>query len=95
MKIFEDRTYTRKVCMGRKCDLCGAEGYYGEWKTEDWGVQETEIRVEIRHKSGEQYPEAGWGTLFDIDLCPKCFRERLVPWLRSQGADVKEEEWEN
>ena len=68
------------------CDLC-------KEKIEDlrYGVDE----VEVRHKTGESYPEyGGSGTNVSVDMCGKCFDEKLVPWLRSQGAEPLTEEWD-
>ncbi len=30
----------------------------------------------------------------DVDLCPECFKERLLPWLDSQGAKARIEDWD-
>jgi len=48
----------------------------------------------MKQKEGSNYPEGGTGTEYEIDLCPKCFKERLVPWLKSEGAAIEEKEWD-
>jgi hypothetical protein len=68
------------------CDLCGCEIR----KPPDFEVSD----IEVLFRWGTCYPEAGWGEEFNIDLCPCCFRDRLVPWLRDQGATVEEKSWE-
>jgi len=74
-----------------KCDLCGAESHdRDDWSAERYAVAETTIQC----KTGSSYPEGGSGTEYNIDLCPTCFEEKLIPWLQSQGATVKEKEWE-
>tara|TARA_Y100000310_G_C20654248_1_gene801176 strand:+ start:138 stop:416 length:279 start_codon:yes stop_codon:yes gene_type:complete len=51
--------------------------------------EEVECKMIIGHESGEHYPEGGSGECMLVDLCPDCFRDKLVPWLKSQGADVE------
>jgi hypothetical protein len=68
------------------CDLCGAkcasdENYYDD-------------EVTIKRREGTNYPDCGWGTETDVDMCGKCFQEKLVPWLQSQGAEVVAREWD-
>ena len=98
MKIYDEKTipeYTTKYVKTRKCDLCGIEARGEEWTTKSrFEINETEIVIEIRQKEGESYPEGGLGTMYEIDLCPNCFKDKLIPWLISQGADIKREDWD-
>jgi hypothetical protein len=86
-----------EYCIKQTCDLCGAEALspdnWSDHSTWD-NLNETEIDVTVRQKNGSSYPEGGSGTKFEVDVCPKCFKEKLVPWLRSQGAQVEEKEWD-
>jgi hypothetical protein len=97
MKIYEERKIpaeTKSVQVGRKCDLCGAEvrtPQYWSWTTETFNVAETKVEC----RTGTQYPEGGSGTVTEVDICTLCFRDRLVPWLESQGATVEEREWDS
>ena len=77
-----------------RCDLCGAIGEGGKWERGIWRVDETTVEVAIHQREGESYPEGGSGTEYVIDLCPTCFVNRLIPWLRSEGADIKQAEWD-
>ena len=98
MKLYEDRIIparTDKVLVKRKCDLCGVESSREKWKTESiYDVAETKMIVMIKQTDGQSYPEGGFGKEYEIDLCPKCFKDRLVPWLISQGANIKQTDWE-
>lgn len=96
---------TEKVSVTREeikiveqtCDLCGRKAKrpgYHQWLGAYYDISETEICVKIRHKEGEAYPDGGSGKEITIDMCPYCFKDKLVPWLRSQGAEIKYEEWE-
>lgn len=90
MTVTEAKEVTIKV--ERKCDLCGFMGD-DDWDGGSYEVNETEISVTITQKDGDNFPSGGSGTKYEIDLCPDCFKDRLVPWLRSEGADIKQEDW--
>jgi len=99
MRKYEERVIpqrTEKRLVTRVCDLCGVIADGEQWEAKSiYHVNETEIRVEVRQKEGASYPEGGMGTKHEVDICPKCFKERLIPWLKSQGADIKgEEAWD-
>lgn len=98
MKIYKKKVIPAKevtVVEQRKCDLCGKIGKDDRWESKSsYEINETVIEIEIRQKEGASYPEGGSGTKYEIDLCPDCFKNRLIPWLQSQGADIKTEEWD-
>jgi len=88
MKAYKKETVEREFLDKTICDLCGEEGGH-DWSRSCFKVSETIILL----KEGERYPEAGWGTKIEIDICPKCFKTKLVPWFESQGMKVEEKEW--
>ena len=77
---------TREIVDHVSCDLCG------ETITKDRNYAVNE--VEVRHKTGTSYPEGGDGEEMSVDMCGKCFDEKLVSWLRSQGVVPRTESWE-
>jgi hypothetical protein len=85
-----------KRCVGRSCDLCGKKGGSDKWDSVGWtyDINETEIEITCRQKEGSSYPEGGSGTEYQIDLCPDCFKDKLIPWLRSQGAKIEDMNWD-
>jgi hypothetical protein len=89
----EKRTYTRDVVTAVHCDICGAKGYEGGWPEKDGGGFEVN-QTTVRFKTGKQYPDCGSGVEYEVDICPACFKDRLMPWLNSQGATVRQTEWE-
>ena len=97
MKIYKERIIPEHrdlIVEKRTCDLCGKDGA-NAWNAGSYDIGETEITVKIHQKEGEDYGEyGGSGTEYDIDLCPECFKNELVPWLKSQGADIQEKEWD-
>jgi hypothetical protein len=97
MKIFKEKIAPAKKyqeLVKRRCDLCGLESTSSDWDAGLYEMNETEISIKIKQKEGENYPEGGYGTEYEIDLCPGCFKNRLIPWLKSEGAAVEEKEWD-
>ena len=84
----------REVLVETKCDLCGAVAKNGDWEKSTYEVNEVEVSVTVRQKDGSNYPDGGWGTELVVDICPKCFKETLIPFLREKGANIEEREWD-
>lgn len=86
MKIKEKKLIPEKeveVVVAVKCDLCSKE-----FRTSNWGGSSFDIeRTSVSYESGQVYPEGGSTELISYDICPKCFMNKLVPWLESQGAE--------
>ena len=76
---------TREIVGQVTCDLCKAE-----IKDERFEVSE----VTVSFRKGSSFPEGGFGTKLDVDMCGTCFEEKLVPWLQSQGAEPVESDWD-
>ena len=87
-------TTTHKRLDVLSCDLCGAVAIDAEWERGVWSVGGTTVMVEVSQEEGQSYPDGGSGTKYEIDLCPVCFKDRLVPWLRSEGAVIEEVGWD-
>lgn len=85
---------TRQVVDKVICDLCGKQGALGTWESSSYEVEETEIQIKVRQKDGESYPETGWGTEYNVDMCPDCFKDKLIPWLESQGCTAERKDWD-
>jgi hypothetical protein len=54
-------------------------------------VNEPEVSLRV----GNNYPEGGDINTTVLDICPKCFEEKLVPWFKSQGGTprVENHDW--
>lgn len=103
VKIEETHTTTQMgVCQ---CDLCGATTHktaLGGRQTPDWWVKNPkehytggeETVTMSYHKANYGYGDSGGtGSAVSVDLCPTCFLEKLIPWLKSQGVSPKEDEY--
>ena len=71
------------------CELCKTQ-----YKDDDWGRTyyehlECKATLEVHLEEGTSYPEGGSYESQILDICPKCFKEKLVPWFISQGGVVR------
>jgi uncharacterized protein (DUF2225 family) len=84
------KNYEEKVSL--TCDLCGLKIYqrFNNWDKGFLIVAETKVSM----KTGNTYPEGGSVTEVGVDICPDCFNEKLIPWLKSQGAKITETEYD-
>ena len=91
------KTYDKRIRPAReydalvetKCDLCG-KTTTKEWK----GHSDDAAETEVRFKTGTIYPEGGSGDETTIDICPECFRTKLIPWVESHGGKPTTKEWD-
>jgi hypothetical protein len=90
------RTYDETVTVEVRCDLCGRTAPRPGHGQGTWGQYGGDVNeVTVSHRSGSSYPEGGSGETVEFDVCPDCFRDKLVPWLRSQGAEPRTTEWDH
>lgn len=83
------KTETRDELKELRCDLCGTLAKDGCWEKSMYEVNEVDISMICHHREGDSYPSGdGSGDDCTVDLCPTCFRTKLVPWLQSQGAKI-------
>ena len=78
--------------MEIRCDLCGfvetSPGERPEREEASWSRKPFyDEGVTVSCAKGSSDPDGGSDhEVTRFDICPKCFRERLMPWLISQGA---------
>lgn len=78
------------------CELCGAKAVSASGSGEnDWSRQQYRVHdTTVVCRDGTSYPDGGSGSEIVVDLCHECFRNKLVPWLEGQGAEIREKEWD-
>lgn len=64
------------------CDSCGARSKMSDWAKDYYDRSE----VSLKMTEGSYYPDGGSSVTTSFDLCPKCFKEKIVPFLNSLGA---------
>lgn len=71
------------VSDGDFCDICGQNlAYDGNNRRSCYD----RTSVEIKYETGEIYPEGGTYKIWETDICPKCFEEKVRPALETLGA---------
>lgn len=94
MRRYERQEVKRQedVLIEIRCDLCGCHGRgANRWRTDDSSeVKYTTVQME----DGYRYPEGGCVEITDFDICTDCFRDKLIPWMKEQGAEpqIREED---
>lgn len=86
-KVAAVEAYERQVIENIKCDMC----HKLIQVEKAYGVEEIEVSARI----GKQYPEGGHGEKCEIDICLRCFREKLIPFIEADGNQIKWEDWEH
>ena len=94
MKIIKEVIAARKIIEYIQCDICNRKADKCDWSTGVYDIDETEFKILISQKEGVSFPEGGGGTEYEVDICPNCFKEKLIPWLDSQGCTAKRKEWD-
>lgn len=82
MKTYRKRevSYTRTIVDETFCDLCKSK------IKKDRGYDVNEVTIEL--EEGSHYPEGKFTETSSVDMCPDCFKGKLVPWLESCGAEI-------
>ena len=76
---------TKQVVDKITCDFCGEEIKEAQHTVDD---------VVLSYRTGVEYPEGGRGELTEIDICGKCFLNKLIPWVNSQGVVPITSKWD-
>ncbi len=94
MKFYETVTETKEVVKLVKttCDICGREKWdYFAWEGNASSIDNTTIEMEHGHR----YPECGQKETTTFDICTRCFKSQIIPFLAQWKAEpqVKETDW--
>ena len=89
MKTVELPATKKEVVDCITCDLCGEAIIRFARAPHPYSVD----RATVEHNLGERYPEGGHGNLYEFDICGKCFQEKIIHWMKSQGAEPRVENW--
>lgn len=93
MKKYRQKQITKDVTILDKtiCDMCKKEINGGDWADGMYDIDETNIS----YRTGKNYPEGGFGEKYRIDLCPECFKNKLIPFIEEEGnTNIESEEWD-
>lgn len=72
--------------LGVECDFCGVrtnerEEWPPESRSSRWhgGPCYREEAESLELKCGDSYPEGGSGAVYELDICPRCFEQKILP----------------
>ncbi len=68
------------------CDICKKEAKY---PNHDWAEQNLghkTLKTEISLEDSNYFPDGGFGEVIKFDICPECFKNKLIPFIESFGA---------
>jgi hypothetical protein len=69
-----------------QCAICKNESpRYDGWSKSSYDIDEVCISYETDSLTNR-------AIRYDVDICPWCFITRVVPWLESQGAQIRKTE---
>lgn len=81
-KYITTNEYERVISM--TCDLCGKTIKTNQWDGERGdNIMDTEVSIETGWGYGG---DGGRTEKYEYDICPQCFRSKLMAWLETQGA---------
>lgn len=77
-----------KKLIKTTCDICNNEIKNLEFYKFD--------EVTISHRYGERWPEGGNSETLDLDICPECFKNKILPFiekLANKNFTYSESDW--
>jgi len=81
----EKITTTRTVQECTICDFCGyTTDHRNEWENDPHALKCSAYFIsetELSYSYGVRYPEGSSLHKYDIDICPVCFLNKIVPML--------------
>ena len=92
MKIYEEKEVTviREHLHLMTCDLCGKSTQGEDWTRKNYDVSETEVSCRV----GTNYGSSSTGTTYEVDICPDCFINVLIPWVEARaGRKIPGKDW--
>ena len=84
MIVTKTKQVSQTTIVETVCDMCGTR-FKGDGFDNDSLYKVAEVYIEF--KEGEQYPEGGRFDMIKPDICPSCFKEKVIPFLESEGVD--------
>ena len=86
VRVDEPRFVDKVVAL--ICDICGrsaknpSNDYNDPWNSDPYTIFKTEIVCE----EGTRYPEGVDVKQMSFDICPDCFKNKLVPFIKTFGG---------
>ncbi len=88
MKIYKEVEKLRKTkeLIEHSCDICKQKSKSKE--SDNWGDCSRDVeRVEIEYTSGTCYYGDSGGEVISFDICPDCFKDKIVSYFKGLGVE--------
>ncbi len=69
------------------CDIC-------ETRIKPCGGWDSST-VNVGARLGEVFPEGDFRTVYEVDICPKCFTDKVIPAVESLGCKFRQRDAED
>lgn len=92
------RTYQKRIIPEQEvediaqfhCDICKQATTRFESNWGDDGFYTVNC-VTVAHETGTSYPGDYNTETEEFDICPKCFTDRLAPWIAMEATRIEDE----
>ncbi|MBZ5673680.1 MAG: hypothetical protein LAP61_05480 [Acidobacteriia bacterium] len=81
-RIVQEETAKKSIFM---CDICRTETEFCTVYGPQWGTHNDYEAVRIRYEHTTIGGNDVWGDLIFFDVCPRCFKSKVVPTLEALG----------
>ena len=98
MKIHKgiETTYRYNITDKMTCDICALTVEGDKWSNNEDVRKEfgNECDVSFNYSEGKSFREdGGWKKTYSLDICPMCFKHRIIPLLQKEyGVMLQTEE---
>ena len=79
--IQKERLIKYTECKSLKCDICGNSNLVGNENNWESGYQRDVIK--IKRDIGACYPGDCFGDVTEVHMCPSCWEDKFIPWVKS------------
>ncbi len=79
---------TKKQLSHTSCDICNTPSKYPDCWTDGGFVG---VLLPAREpEDGTHFPEDRDTETTELEICPTCFKERLIPWVKKLNKEMTE-----
>lgn len=88
MRTYEEKTVqkTERILTSLRCDICGQEAKRLGVDCFTWELDYRDYDITVQSRILYRYDHDS-EIEHDFDICPECFQNKLVPFIRSQSKE--------
>ena len=95
IKITKLMAVEHEIVASTMCDLCGSQTPGEAWKLGLAGDESEIVEMSFCEEWNAEYNGGGDRTDTVFDICPVCWRSKIMPWMLAQGAQprIEKSDW--